>query len=181
MKLTPPQKAAVAEWLAQGASIAEVQKRLREEFQVSLTYIDTRFLIDDLGLAVKAAAPAKPASADLAGKNGPPPLPKTPPPAPGEAELIDEDDGFEDDPAAEPAGPVAPGTGSVTVEVDRLTRPGTVVSGTVKFSDGNAGRWALDQYGRLVFEGPNASYRPAAADLQAFQRELSRQLQRHGF
>jgi hypothetical protein len=190
MKLTPQQKKAVAEWLAQGASIAEVQKRLRDEFQVSLTYMDTRFLIDDLGLAIKASAPVKPpAGAESeAKKNSPAPSAQRGAEAvDAEAELLDDSDEFADElegDVAEDAAPDEPpgkGGGQVTVEVDRLTRPGTVVSGTVKFSDGNSGKWALDQYGRLVFEGATPSYRPSQADLQAFQRELSRQLQRHGY
>ena len=47
MKLAPEQTQAVKSWIAAGASIADVQKRLNDEFKVSLTYMDTRFLILD--------------------------------------------------------------------------------------------------------------------------------------
>ena len=56
-----------------------------------------------------------------------------------------------------------------------------MVSGSVTFSDGTAGKWALDQYGRLMLDTPKKGYQPSQADVQAFQRELSTQLQRHGF
>jgi hypothetical protein len=192
MNLTPEQKKAVSAWVAAGASISDVQKRLRDEFKVSLTYIDTRFLIDDLGLDIKKAPPPKaPSNADLGAAK--PAGPATPPPAvgpgpraqPGDAELVDEGDAYAagEDEFADDLPPETPtgATGPVTVEIDRLTRPGTVVSGTVKFSDGQSGKWALDQMGRLVFEGSTPGYRPSQADLQAFQRTLSAQLQRHGY
>lgn len=198
MNLTPEQKTAVTTWIAAGASISDVQKRLRDEFQVSLTYIDTRFLIDDLGLEIKnapkpkATAHASDLSVPGAGAATSAPGAGMPAGSPdANAELVDEGDPYaegagefandlppEELPADAAAGAVG---GAVTVEIDRLTRPGSVVSGTVKFSDGNAGKWALDQYGRLVFEGATPGYRPSAPDLQVFQRELSAQLQRHGY
>ncbi|RME70058.1 MAG: hypothetical protein D6781_07205 [Verrucomicrobia bacterium] len=163
MKLTPEQKEAVAQWLAEEATIADVQKRLRDEFGISMTFMETRFLIDDLGLDIKDA-PKPGADVDTAA---------TPDGAPAsgtdaEAELVDDD---------APAG----GTGGVSVEVDQVTRPGAAISGTVTFSDGKSGHWALDQYGRIVFQGSDPEYRPSQADLEAFQRELSAKLERHGY
>lgn len=194
MKLTPEQKKAVSSWIAAGASISDVQKRLRDEFQVSLTYIDTRFLIDDLGLEIKQVAKpaAKSAPADLGiakpGAPAPGGVGSRPGAAPAQdAELVDDGEAYEagaDEFAADAptdAAPAGAAGGKVTIDVDRIMRPGTVVSGTVKFSDGQSGKWALDQYGRLVFEGATPGYRPSPADLQAFQRELSAQLQRQGY
>ena len=57
MSLTPDQKTAVASWVAAGDSLSAVQKKLSEQFQVSLTYRDVRFLVDDLNLELKDAAP----------------------------------------------------------------------------------------------------------------------------
>ncbi len=175
MKLTAEQKQTVAGWLSAGASIAEVQRRLREEFTVSLTYIDTRFLIDDLGLDL---APPPPKKKDEPAKT---PGSKTPPAGASPDEVIDPeyiDDGDAFDDAVPDDGAAG---GSVTVDIDRVMRPGAAISGSVTFSDGNSGTWALDQYGRLVFEPKTEGYRPSQADLQAFQRELSSQLQRHGY
>lgn len=50
MDLTDSQKAAVAAWVKEGKSLADVQNQLREEFDLSLTYMDVRFLVDDLDI-----------------------------------------------------------------------------------------------------------------------------------
>jgi hypothetical protein len=77
MILTDDQKAAISKWIEAGASLSEIQKRLKEEFQISITYLEARLLADDLKLALKeperpaeqpplpAAEPEKPA---LSGK-----------------------------------------------------------------------------------------------------------------
>jgi hypothetical protein len=53
MSLTDDQKAAISKWIEAGATLSEIQKRLKEEFQISLTYLETRLLADDLKLALK--------------------------------------------------------------------------------------------------------------------------------
>ena len=55
MTLTPEQKKIVSEWVAAGDSLSTIQNKLRESFQVSLTYRDVRFLVDDLNLELKDA------------------------------------------------------------------------------------------------------------------------------
>ncbi|MGF1655589.1 MAG: hypothetical protein ACFCU3_01280 [Verrucomicrobiales bacterium] len=50
MQISDEQKKAVSGWIQAGATLAEVQKRLREEFELGLTYMDVRFLVDDLKL-----------------------------------------------------------------------------------------------------------------------------------
>src|SRR3954463_463872 len=62
MKLTPEQKQAVSGWVAAGDNLSTVQKKLAEQFKVSMTYMDVRFLVDDLGLELKNAAPKADAS-----------------------------------------------------------------------------------------------------------------------
>ena len=57
MKLTDEQVAAVAGWMQEGATLSEVQRRLEREFSFRITYMDLRFLIDDLDLEVKAEGP----------------------------------------------------------------------------------------------------------------------------
>ncbi|NBQ59291.1 MAG: hypothetical protein EBU32_13130, partial [Opitutaceae bacterium] len=57
MSLTPAQKTTVATWIADGANLSAVQKKLRDEFKVSMTYMDVRFLVDDLNLTLKDPAP----------------------------------------------------------------------------------------------------------------------------
>src|SRR5258708_22546363 len=57
MNLTPEQKAAVSSWVASGDNLSVVQKKLSEQFKLSLTYRDVRFLVDDLELTLKDPAP----------------------------------------------------------------------------------------------------------------------------
>lgn len=52
-KLTPEQKEAIARWAEEGANMSEIQRRLKEEFSIAITYMDTRFLILDLGIELK--------------------------------------------------------------------------------------------------------------------------------
>ena len=74
MILTDDQKAAISKWIEEGANLSEIQKRLKEEFQISLTYLDTRLLADDLKLSIKE--PERPPDP----KPLPPPEPETPAP-----------------------------------------------------------------------------------------------------
>jgi hypothetical protein len=80
---------------------------------------------------------------------------------------------------AEPAPAASPMTG-VSVTVDHLARPGTMVSGKVKFSDGKTAEWFLDQTGRLALAPAEKGYKPPAADLQDFQRALQNELGKMG-
>lgn len=50
MSLTDSQKNAVAEWIGQGNSLAELQRLIQEEFSISMTYMEVRFLVDDLDI-----------------------------------------------------------------------------------------------------------------------------------
>jgi len=175
MNLTPEQKSAVASWVHAGDNLSAIQRRLADEFQISLTYRDVRFLVDDLDLALKDAAP----KADLRDVTKAGPAAggaQTSPPAAGapagtDAEAADLED--------EPVG----GTGTVTVSVDKVTLiPGALASGGVTFSDGVTGKWIVDQYGRPGFtEMSKPDYRPNPADAQEFMQELSMQLQKRGF
>ena len=49
MNLTQEQIIAVGEWVSQNASISDVQKKLSDTFGINMTYMDVRFLIDDIG------------------------------------------------------------------------------------------------------------------------------------
>src|SRR5471032_736232 len=80
MTLTPEQKTAVTSWVTAGDNLSVVQKKLTEQFKLSLTYRDVRFLVDDLELTLKdpapkvdttdvtKAQPARPESAERAAK-----------------------------------------------------------------------------------------------------------------
>ena len=57
MTLTPEQQQAVSSWVAAGDNLSAIQKKLTEQFKVSMTYRDVRFLVDDLELTLKDPAP----------------------------------------------------------------------------------------------------------------------------
>lgn len=193
MTLTPEQKQAVAGWVGAGDSLSTVQKKLYDQFKISMTYRDVRFLLDDLNLELKDAAP-KVDTSDITKAKAPAPA-ASKPGAPAEkkgffdkakeklgltkeeggedeAEMVDED--LEDLPA---------GGGNVTVTVDNVVLiPGAIASGTVTFSDGVTGKWIVDQQGRPGFtEISKPGYRPGPEDAQAFMQELSMALQKRGF
>ncbi|HUD82397.1 MAG TPA: hypothetical protein VMQ67_02795 [Candidatus Saccharimonadales bacterium] len=151
MNLDETQRQAVTTWINDGLKLSEIQKRLEIDFGLRVTYLEVRLLVDDLKLKPK----------------DPPPPPK--PVAPAVPE-----------PAADlPAG--LPASGGVSVTVDQLTRPGALVSGKVKFSDGKSADWFLDQAGRLGLAPGEKGYKPPAADLQEFQIALQSELQKLGF
>jgi len=160
MQLTDDQKQKVKQWVTAGDGLSEIQKRLHDEFNLALTFMDVRFLVIDLGIKMKDNVTLKTAT----------PI-----------EL--------DKPTAEPvtaAGanastPEAPlGGGSVSVDIDRVMKPGALISGTVTFSDGMSGSWSLDQTGRLGLSTTRQGYHPTPEDLQTFQQELTRLIQSRG-
>ncbi|MEM9227743.1 MAG: hypothetical protein AAGA45_07220, partial [Verrucomicrobiota bacterium] len=84
MDLSEDNKVQVAGWIAEGLGLSEVQKRLADELGINLTFMEVRFLVDDLDLELKDKESPK-ASADL--NDAPPPDPQAseaevPPPLP---------------------------------------------------------------------------------------------------
>lgn len=154
MNLTESQKNSLITWVQEGRSLADVQRLLREEFKISMTYMDVRFLIDDLDVAL----------VDDADEDGEDAAEAAKPAEDAAAELVDDGAG-------------------VVVDVDAVMRPGALVSGTVKFSDGKSLGWQLTASGQLglVPDQDDAEYRPSAEDLQDFQVKLQDVLKKKGF
>ncbi|MBM3867152.1 MAG: hypothetical protein FJ381_14900 [Verrucomicrobia bacterium] len=189
MNLTPEQKKTVASWVAAGDGLSAVQSKLREQFQLFLTYRDVRFLVDDLDLQLKDAAPKVDASdvtkAVVPAAAAPAPQP---PGAAGDQEGGDPTaepaagaEGFGEEgelPDEEPAG-----ASTLTVTVDKVTLiPGAIASGTVTFSDGVTGKWMIDQYGRPGFtQVSKEGYRPSPPDAQAFMTKLQLAIRNLGY
>ena len=155
MNLTEEQRQTVAKWISEGAKLSEIQKRLLE-LGVKLTYMEVRFLVDDLKLTPKDPEPPKVVT----------------PPAADPAKLT-----VEKNPAPEGTLPAS----AVSVSVDQLTKPGTMISGKVTFSDGQLADWYLDQTGRLGVVPKVAGYKPSAADVQDFQLALQQEVAKLGF
>lgn len=65
--LTEEQKADVAKWFAAGASLDEIQKRMKAEFGVHMTYLDLRLMVADLPQPVET----EPAAPDDVAADGP--------------------------------------------------------------------------------------------------------------
>lgn len=163
MTLDDAQRKKVAEWIAAGLKLSDIQNRLASELGVRMTYMDVRLLVDDLKLTPKDVDRPKPAPV-LSAPDAKLGEAKTP----GAAPLARK-------PADAPAG-----AGGVSVSVDHLTRPGAVVSGNVTFSDGNVADWYIDQTGRLGLAPQQQGYRPPAADVQQFQAALEAELSKLG-
>jgi hypothetical protein len=162
MGLDESQRKKVAEWVAQGLKLSEIQNRLQSELGLRMTYMEVRLLVDDLKLTPKDVDVPKTPPSALAGS------------APNAAAKA---------PAHGPAhpGPGRAPSGGVSLSVDQIARPGTVVSGRVTFSDGNKAEWYLDQTGRLGLATEQQGYRPPATDVQQFQAALDAELNRMGF
>ena len=157
MTLDDTQRKKVAGWIADGMKLSDIQSRIGKELGVTMTYMDVRFLVDDLKLTPK----------DI---DRPKPVLPTPPPAPAPAS------GLKTETAAAPEGSVS----GVAVSVDQLAKPGAVVSGKVTFTDGKKADWYIDQTGRLGLAPQEAGYRPPAADVQQFQIVLEAELAKMG-
>jgi hypothetical protein len=166
MNLDEAQRQQVAKWIEEGLKLSEIQTKLASEFNVRMTYMEVRFLIDDLKLKPKdkepppaPALPKAPASPGAAG--------------PGKQPTAGDEADFGEEPL--------PGAANVSVTVDQVTRPGALVSGKVTFSDGQGADWYLDQMGRLGVVARQQGYKPSQADLMAFQAELQNQLAKMGY
>ena len=141
---TPEQMAEIAHWVAEGMGLSDVQKKINTDFGIVLTYMDVRFLVDDLDLTL--VDPEKPASKE---------------PTTSADNPLDEDTSV---------------GGGVQIEVDGVTPPGAMASGSVRFSDGESKKWTIDQFGRLAMTGGATDYKPSDQDLMEFQQQLEKAL-----
>ncbi|MFZ1073155.1 MAG: hypothetical protein WAO21_06930 [Verrucomicrobiia bacterium] len=160
MNLDETQRQKVADWIAAGAKLSEIQTRLMSEFGLKFTYMEVRFLVDDLKLTPKDPEPPKVVA------------PPVPAPAAKPARLT-----AEKNPAPEGTLPAS----GVSVTVDQIARPGAIVSGKVTFSDGQQADWYLDQTGRLGVVPKQQGYKPSAADVQSFQIALQQEVAKLGY
>lgn len=156
MNISESQKLTIADWVKHGETIAIIQRRLREEMELSLTYMDVRFLVDDLNLIYSE---------------------------PEEICEIEEEIAVDDEPINASDSIEEPElVSNVQVNVDPVTPPGALVCGTVNFSDGKQMTWQLSAAGQLgLVPGDDPDYRPNPEDLQEFQSQLQQVLQKHGY
>ena len=141
--LSEEQVEAIKGWVAEGAQMADVQKKLTEEFGFKVTYMDTRFLALDLELEFSTEEEKTPEEAIDSGLVG-------------DAENME----------------IPAGGGEVIATLDQVARSGAMVSGAVTFSDGMKGSWLIDEMGRPSIDPEQAGYQPSEDDLVAFQEKL---------
>jgi hypothetical protein len=153
-RLTPEQISKVSAWVAEGATLSQIQERLSTQLEVPMTYMDVRFLVDDLNLALVEKEEPKPVEEPAAEA------------APAEAAA-----------AAE----TTQGAGVVTVEVDTIAQPHAMVSGHVTFSDGEKADWYIDHQGRPGMAARTPGYRPTPQDITDFQAKLDAALRQAGY
>jgi hypothetical protein len=162
MQLTDEQKQKVSAWLADGLKLSDIQGRLGDEFDLRLTYMDVRMLVGDLKLV-----PVDP----------PEPVVEKPEPTPAETAAP----AAASTPVADVADAPAQAASNISLTVDQIAHPGTIVSGGVTFSDGKSAVWYLDQTGRLGVTPSEQGYRPPEGDVEKFQVLLDRELAKLGY
>ena len=154
----------------EGATLGEIQKGLTDDFQLSMTYLEARMLIGDLGVELRG---------------------EEKPEEPEEEEVVEESaseeaggaedasaDLAEDEPAASEDGDAV--AANVTVTMSELVQPGMIASGGVTFTDGESAEWYVDEMGRLGLNPATEGYRPSEADVGAFQNELQKLAPKEG-
>jgi len=181
--LTPEQIEQLKAWATDGLQLGDIQNKIEEEFKTRLTFMDTRFLIDDLGIElvddeeeVEEIEPENTSESD------------SPAPAEATAEEPVAAAPEQSTPSTEAANPfakkeaeVAPeAEGDVAVSIDQINVPGTMLSGKVTFPDGKNSGWYIDQAGSLGLDPEEPGYRPSEAHLLAFQRKLQTMLSEQG-
>ena len=139
------QKTEISRWVSEGMGLSEIQKKINTDFGIVMTYMDVRFLVDDLDLDLVDKEVPQPANSDSA-----------------------------DDVTADSLD--TPATGGVKLEVDGVTPPGAMASGSVTFSDGESKKWTIDQFGRLALSGGTEGYKPSDEDVMEFQKQLESSL-----
>ena len=133
--------------------------------ETRVTYMELRFLLEDLGIHLKPdPAPEKTEEPEETHSESNDESTAAPDAADAVSEPNSEDEGSE-----------------VSVTVDQVQRPGTMISGSVSFgSEGQSAEWSLDQLGRLGLNPKNEGFRPSEEQIKAFQEELQKVIQKSG-
>jgi len=156
MTLNEEQKQKVIGWIKEGRKLSEIQNLIATEFGIRLTYMEVRLLVDDLKVM-----PIDNESEKKAEKKQPQVKPED------DAEAKENED--------------VEVLSNVSVTIDKMTRPGSVMSGSVRFSDGVTAEWYVDEMGRLALMASKPGYRPSEQDVKKFQIELQKQLSGSGY
>jgi len=167
------QKAKIQSWADEGDDLSAIQKKLADEMDVNVTYMEVRFLIGDLGIEM----PVK----EKDSEEEPSDIIDSPEGAEVSKKAAEAGDLAESEVPVPPVADPEPATaGAVKVKMSDVLSPGVLAGGTVTFSDGVQATWGLDQMGRMSLDGTDPEYRPSETDLKSFQMELQKLAQEKG-
>jgi len=162
--MTPEERQGIIRQLVQeGRTLSQVLDHLHREKGDTITYMDLRLLLSEMP---DVKLPEKEFPKALA-------LPDTPPPA----AAAQGDKGKAARPGAAAA---AAGSGKLSISVDQVPAPGSVLSGYARFSSGAKAHWFLDDLGRLGLEPELGTGKPTEADMKEFSGQLRQMLQQAG-
>lgn len=154
----------MAEKIADGISLSEIQSMVNAEFNLSMTYMDIRILASELEIDWQKLSPEKKAS------------------VPEEKSAPVQEEASAD--AAAPAGQEEPALpddmpdlSTTKVEVSKLARPGMMFSGSAVFANGSTADWYLDNMGRLGVDNLQGD-KPSQEDIEKFQIVLQNELRK---
>ena len=162
----------MAEKIAEGISLSEIQNMVNAEFNQHLTYMDIRIMASELEVDWQKLNPASAAPAAAA-----------PVAAPAEAEVsADAEEDIEPaedaaDTPGMPEAPAMPDLSDTSIEVSKIARPGMMFSGSVVFANGSSADWYLDNMGRLGVENLQGD-KPSEDDVAKFQMALQLELRK---
>jgi len=146
-------KEIIRKLLAEGQTLSQIQDYLRNEKGDSIMYMELRLLLSEMP-DVK--------------------LPEKEQPKPAVAPPV----------VAAPVTTVTPpeplGGGKLSISVDQMPAPGSMLSGYARFASGAKAHWFIDEMGRLGLEPELGASKPTQADMKEFSTELRRMLQQGG-
>jgi hypothetical protein len=156
-------KSIVGELLAKGQTLSQIQDYLHKEKNDPITYMDLRLLLSEMP---NAKLPEKEPRKTV--------LPTSGTPASAGTKAAPKD-------LASPAATKEPTAGGrLSISVDQMPAPGSMLSGYARFSSGARAHWFLDEMGRLGIDPELGAGKPTQADMQEFSSELRRLLQQTG-
>jgi DNA-binding transcriptional MerR regulator len=154
---TDERKQIVKRFLAEGKTLSEIQSYLHKEKNDPVTYMELRLLLSEMpDVTLPEKEPPKPPPSAAAASTSTSPAPVAGMPAKNAS------------------------VGKLTISVDQMPQPGSMLSGFARFASGAKAHWFLDTTGRLGLDPELGSDKPTQQDMQEFTMELRRLLQSGG-
>ena len=161
-QLTAEQTQLVESWAEAGATLNDIQNRLKTDFGITLTYLEARMLMLDVGVKLNDKKKAE--------------VPVESAPAPEPSKAVDGEPTVDDWTAGSDEAPQG-AAGGVSVTADAIPLQGAIASGKATFSDGKTATWYVDQMGRLGVKASELGYQPPPQDIPLFEQQLDTLLQ----